>query len=262
MTILCADIRHKSFSKHVPYDAELARMATLAPSHHFLVNGASQNTYLYQVEFIRCLAVNHFRRSLSEVTMLDWGCGKGHVSFLLKRLGAQVTSCDYCSVEESDDDSAFGQEVPIVKTAGICVDRLVHPTEIPYAAQSFDVVLSFGVLEHVKNDLESLKEIHRVLRPDGIFFCFNLPYFLSWTQRLVQVAGDSYHDRLYSKSRVRSLLSRADFSMLDIWHRQLLPKNRVRYPFYRTFESADQFLVRRTPLKYFATNIEFVARIR
>jgi hypothetical protein len=39
----------------------------------------------------------------------------------------------------------------------------------------------------------------------------------------------------------------------------LFPKNRVRYPFYRGFEAADQFLVRYTPLKYFATNIEFVA---
>ena len=259
MTSVCPDIRQKSFAKHIPYDRELARLTALAPSHEFLVNAASQNTYLYQLEFIRTLSEGYFGRALSELAILDWGCGKGHVSFLLKRLGVQIKSCDYCSTEIHDDDSAFGQDVPIIKAADISVDRLTHPTRMPYPEKTFDAVLSFGVLEHVSDDFESLREIRRILRPGGLFFCFNLPYFLSWTQRVMRLLGDSYHDRLYSKSLAQSLLNRAGFELVDIWHRQLLPKNRVRYPFYRIFESADQFLVSRTPLRYFATNIEFVA---
>jgi SAM-dependent methyltransferase len=259
---ICPGIRQESFSKAIPYDQELATMVAGSPSHTFLVNAASQNTYLYQVEFIRSLCESHFRRSLPELALLDWGCGKGHVSFLLKRLGAQVTSCDYCSAETQDEDSAFGQDVPIIRDAAIAVDRLVDATQIPYAAESFDGVLSFGVLEHVTDDVSSLKEIRRILRPGGLFFCFNLPYFLSWTQRLIRLAGHPYHERLYSKSLTQSLLDRTGFGLADIWHRQLFPKNKVRYPFYRAFESADQFLTNRTPLKYFATNIEFVAVAR
>jgi hypothetical protein len=57
------------------------------------------------------------------------------------------------------------------------------------------------------------------------------------------------------------MLARAGFHVLDIWHRQLFLKNSVRYPFYRFFEALDQGLVQYTPLKYFATNIEFVAML-
>ncbi len=55
------------------------------------------------------------------------------------------------------------------------------------------------------------------------------------------------------------MLANTGFTLLDIWHRQLLPKNTVRYPNYRAFERLDQMLVNFTPLRYFATNIEFVA---
>jgi len=71
--------------------------------------------------------------------------------------------------------------------------------------------------------------------------------------------GDNYHDRLYTKSKVKCLLRETGLELQDIWHRQLFPKNSVRYPIYHTFEALDQMLARFTPLKYLATNIEFVA---
>lgn len=122
-----------------------------------------------------------------------------------------------------------------------------------------DVVLSVGVLEHVDNDLESLKEINRILKLGGLFFCFNLPYVFSWTQNLAHIKGNYYHDRLYSKFRVYELLGNTSFELLDMWHRQLLPKNSLKYPAYQFFELLDQFFTEHTPLKNFATNVEFVA---
>ncbi len=47
--------------------------------------------------------------------------------------------------------------------------------------------------------------------------------------------------------------------ILDLWYRQLLPKNSVRYPKFRLFERLDQFATEFSPLRYFATNLEFVA---
>lgn len=256
---MCAQIRRNAFSRNIPYDHKLSRFVDGVSSHRFLSNPASQNTYLYQVEFVKDLSESKFNKPLSGLSILDWGCGKGHVSYLLRQMGANLTSCDYFAETAGDDDSTFGQEVPIIKATGIKVDKLTHSSELPYPNHSFDVLLSFGVLEHVPNDIASLKEIHRVLRPGGILFCFNLPYVLSWTQRVMHAAGNEYHDRLYSKNLTRELLNSTSFKTLEIWHRQLFPKNRWRYPFYRRFESLDQALVRYTPLRYFATNIEFAA---
>jgi SAM-dependent methyltransferase len=173
----------------------------------------------------------------------------------MREMNAQITACDVLGA----DDSSFGQNTPIIEKVSINIVPLEHPYILPFKDTSFDIVLSFGVLEHVPNHLASLQEINRILKPSGLIFCFFLPYHLSWTQRLAHLRGNFYHDRLYSKKMVKELLKQSELELIDIWHRQLLPKNSISYGNYRTFELIDQWLTENTLLKYTATNIEFVA---
>lgn len=46
---------------------------------------------------------------------------------------------------------------------------------LPFDDNSFDCVIGAGVLEHVAMDYESLKELYRVLKPDGRLIITNLP---------------------------------------------------------------------------------------
>jgi SAM-dependent methyltransferase len=48
--------------------------------------------------------------------------------------------------------------------------------EIPFDADSFDVVLCNHVLEHVRDDIKAMNEIHRVLKPGG-FALLQVPFF-------------------------------------------------------------------------------------
>lgn len=48
--------------------------------------------------------------------------------------------------------------------------------KIPFASDSFDVVLCNHVLEHVKNDIVAMKEICRVLKHDG-YAILQVPFF-------------------------------------------------------------------------------------
>ena len=250
-------LRKAIFSKSWPLDEEIRETAATLPSHHFLANPSGQYLYVYLTRFVKALSEKHFGRPFSELSVLDWGCGKGHVSKLIRDLGPrQLDSCDILSAR---DDSAFGQEVPLIKQFGIQVRPLEHEYVLPYDSATFDVVLSVGVLEHVPNDRASLAEIVRVLKPDGLFFCFFLPTRLSWTQQVCRWLGDHYHDRLYTEERVNEMLSEAGLELLDMWYRQLLPKNSVHYPYFRFFERIDQLMTERTPLRYFATNMEFVS---
>jgi SAM-dependent methyltransferase len=226
------------------------------PSHFFLENPAGQNGYLILCHYLKKFSERWFNRRIEDLRVLDWGCGKGQVSFLLRKAGAKVTSCDLAT---TSDDSSFGQETPILAKAGIPVVSLQHAFQLPFPQESFDIVLSFGVLEHVENDLASLREIHRVLVPSGLFFCFYLPYCLSWTQNLAHLLGNYYHQRLYKESTLQQLLRESDFDVLDIWHRQLFPKNTVRYPGYRLFERLDQILADDSWFRFLATNLECVA---
>jgi len=249
-------IRKKSMSETSPLDLDLINIIRDYPSHNFLMNPCSQNIYLYLSRYVKAAIEYYFNTDISNIKILDWGCGKGHVTYLLKKIGANIKSCD---IRREADDSSFGQQTPIIEACDIAVDSLEHEYNLPYDNNSIDVVLSFGVLEHVSDDSKSLKEINRVLRNPGLFFCFNLPYTLSWTQRLAHLRGNYYHNRLYSKSGLLGLLRESGFDILDLWHRQVFPKNTIRYPQYHLFEIIDLFLSEKTPLKYFATNIEFVA---
>jgi SAM-dependent methyltransferase len=130
---------------------------------------------------------------------------------------------------------------------------------LPFKDASFNVVISSGVLEHVANDFESLKEINRILKEGGLFFCFHLPYKYSYTQNIQHLKGNWYHNKLYSKNEVKHLLEKSNYKLLDIWHRALFPKISFVPPFYNGVEKTDNWPCNYTILKYFMTNIEFVA---
>ena len=47
---------------------------------------------------------------------------------------------------------------------------------IPFPENTFDVVLCNHVLEHVRDDIQAMREIHRVLKPNG-FAILQVPFF-------------------------------------------------------------------------------------
>jgi SAM-dependent methyltransferase len=219
-----------------------------------LKNPAVQNIYNYQIDYVCNFSKAWFGNSA--ISILDWGCGKGHVSYWLIKKGMTVTSCD---VSNTGVTSAFGINSQIIKRNNIDVVELKHEYILPFPDESFHVVLSFGVLEHVPNDLESLKEIKRILKSNGLFFCFYLPYKFSYTQNIQHLRGQWYHDRLYNKKKVKRLLKNVNLNIMDIWHRALFPKISFLPKDYHNIERIDNWLCNHTILKYFATNIEFVA---
>jgi len=252
-------LRKYCFQQYNRINPELLEVIDSVDSPFNFANPATINVYAFLANYSVELTKQYFKKSIGDINMLDWGCGRGHNTYLLRELGGNPVSCD---LNVDAVDSAFGQETPIIDRYNIDVIPLNHPYKLPFESNSFDVVLSYGVLEHVSHDFESLKEINRILKDGGLLLCYFLPYFLSWTQPVSRLTRLYTHDRLYSKSQVYKLLKESQFDLIDIWHRQILPKNVINYPNYTLFERLDQFLTDYTPLHYFVTNIEFVAAKR
>jgi SAM-dependent methyltransferase len=42
---------------------------------------------------------------------------------------------------------------------------------LPFPSDAFDAIICFHVLEHIPDDRKAMKELRRVLRPDGVLFC-------------------------------------------------------------------------------------------
>lgn len=151
--------------------------------------------------------------------ILDWGCGVGFHGECLRRLGFMVKSCDVSSALSIGQNYCLPSEQ---------IDILTHDFLLPYEDNSFDAVTSFGVLEHVPNELLSLKEIFRVLRPGGMFFIFMLPRRFSYINQFAHIRGDFYHDRLYDKRTVLRILHDAGFHVGPLTCAQLLPRSRFK----------------------------------
>ena len=250
-------VRKTSFRKFFELDSNLESIIKGNPHYAYLSNPPISNIYQYLTDYTALASEQLLGKNRADLSVLDWGTGKGNVTYLLKRFGfGNVVSCDIESSRDTFDENAL-----IIKSLNLNIVPLRHESNLPFDDNSFDVVVSYGVLEHVPNDLASLKEIKRILKPNGLFFCFHLPRKLGYVHRIAHMLGDRYHSRLYDRKYSRTLLDKSGFQLLDIWERTILPKNRFNFKSANaTMEKVDHALVNFTPLRLISTNIEFVAQ--
>jgi 2-polyprenyl-6-hydroxyphenyl methylase/3-demethylubiquinone-9 3-methyltransferase len=98
--------------------------------------------------------------------VLDIGCGGGYSCEFLAERGAIVSGID-----QSQECIIAAQSH--AKTKQLAIDyQYGYAESLPYGDRSFDVVVCVDVLEHVANPQQTVREIHRVLKPGGTF-CFD-----------------------------------------------------------------------------------------
>jgi 2-polyprenyl-3-methyl-5-hydroxy-6-metoxy-1,4-benzoquinol methylase len=96
--------------------------------------------------------------------ILEIGSGIGNIVFELNKQGYDIRGTDI-----SSEAVAYGRE----KYPGINLE--VQPAEaLPYEDQSFDIVLSFDLFEHIAKINLHVSEVYRVLRDDG-YYLFQTP---------------------------------------------------------------------------------------
>lgn len=89
--------------------------------------------------------------------VLEIGTGTGVMLRALLDRGCRARGVEIDPRLIAESRRWFGN-LPIARVAG---------TELPFPEASFDVVLSFDVLEHIQDTDGHLREVHRVLRPAG-----------------------------------------------------------------------------------------------
>ncbi|MBK7977021.1 MAG: class I SAM-dependent methyltransferase [Deltaproteobacteria bacterium] len=162
------------------------------------------------------------RRITAGSRVLDWGAATGHLSYTLVRLG-------YRAVGFGLGEWAFRGCVDDARYAFVRGGR-ADLGRLPFADASFDAVVSTGLLEHVRevggDEGESLSEIHRILRPGGLFVCDHLPNQTSWMERAAQTLGGHPHRRRFAEWDIRRLLHDADLTLLEWARYGFLPSDR------------------------------------
>jgi len=93
---------------------------------------------------------------ITDLKLLDAGCGTGWFSKYAVDLGAEVTSLD------------LGPNL-LAEVSKKCMSTLVVGSilDLPFADNTFDVVVSSEVIEHVPNPIKAIEELYRVTKPSG-----------------------------------------------------------------------------------------------
>jgi SAM-dependent methyltransferase len=148
--------------------------------------------------------------------LLDWGCRHAPDSCMLRTLYPQleIHGCDVAG----DDFQEFHNY------ANLAYRALDHEYILPYQDQSFDVVLSSGVLEHVAFEQKSIEQIWRVLKNDGIFIVTFLPNKSSITENMSRMIGNyNCHNRLYKLNETKNTFLRLGFVVEACGYHQVFP---------------------------------------
>ncbi len=93
--------------------------------------------------------------------VLDVACGEGYGSALMSRRAAEVCGVDLSAEAIAHGRSAYAGRANLQLVEAPC-------TSLPFASASFDVVVSFETIEHIREQAEFLDEIRRVLKSDGV----------------------------------------------------------------------------------------------
>lgn len=178
--------------------------------------------------------------------VLDVGCGQGIDLCELGLAGARVTGIDL-TPRHIELARLHAQQ------AGIDADIVEGDAEqLPFESDSFDRVVSNGVLHHMPDIEAALREIRRVLRPGGRFtvLLYNRNSWHYWLNQLLwrgvlkaQLVRQSGMSgvlstgvecssigarplvRVYSRRQVARMLKRAGFRSAAIWVSPFRPED-------------------------------------
>ncbi len=145
---------------------------------------------------------------LQGLKCLDLGCAKGTISYFLKKEGGVWIH------EDLDFEN-------VKATADLVGPRtaVIPPDTLPHADNTFDLIVSLDIIEHLHNDQGFVLEMARVLKPGGTLI-LSTPatgpvYLLNRLKRLVGLTPDQYGHVVegYTLEQLRTMLSKAEFNI-------------------------------------------------
>ena len=147
---------------------------------------------------------------------VDLGAGSGALAVRLRALG-----WDVCAVDLNAD--AFKADVPFR-----CVDLNQPDFASKLGEGAFDLVTAVEVLEHVESPIGFLRNVGRLLKPDGLAVLTTpnvdnaparLKFLLTGTIRMMDVRGEPTHiSPIFWDLFVRQFLPRAQVRLQDHQH--------------------------------------------
>ena len=161
-----------------------------------------------------------------EIKILDAGCGTGLLIKELEALGV----CYGIDISQKAVDFCGKRGIDNVQVA--------DAVNIPYSDNMFEIVIALDVIEHIKDDEMALKEIYRVLKPQGMAIITAPAFMFLWGVTDII----SHHHRRYVLSELRRKAENSHFLVVRSSY-----FNTLLFPFIALVRLAARWL--RIPMK-------------
>ena len=164
------------------------------------------------VEFFAELRVRLARDAISSQvprSILDFGCGIGNTVRLLARAFPKTV---VTGVDPSQEIIEVARERSSTD-ARRCRFVVQEETHLPFPDESFDVGFTSNVLHHIprRDHLSWIRELRRVIRPNGMILLFEHNPFNPLTRRSVRLCEFDKGVELLRPSYIRDLLRGGGF---------------------------------------------------
>jgi ubiquinone/menaquinone biosynthesis C-methylase UbiE len=149
---------------------------------------------------IMCSLLDLHVKGHKALQVLDVGCGTGRTMEKLEKYG-KVYGIDMAV-----------ESIHFCKKRRLHNVRMADADDIPFNDNQFDIIVASDIIEHTRDDRRVVKELLRVLKPQGILFV-NVPAFrFLWSKHDVAL----HHFRRYTLPQIRRLLRGEGFKILKI----------------------------------------------
>lgn len=140
--------------------------------------------------------------------VLDVGCGKGYFSYL----GAKHKKFIHCY----GCDTFFDYQIKEIKKYAKSVTyKPIENNNLPFAHNSFDLVFSMDVIEHINDDINMLKENIRVCRQGGEII-IGTPNYWRITNVALMILGQSKYPRNMGKTAYGSCIHLREYKIKEL----------------------------------------------
>ena len=192
--------------------------------------------------------------SVTDKVVADVGCGDGFIDLgiVQRARPARLVGFDL----NPTDVEHLTRRAEEEGVSDIDWDRLSfersEPVRLPAEDGAFELAVSWSAFEHISQPIEVLKEVRRILAPDGLFFLQLWPfYFSAKGSHLWDWFPEDYHHLQRAESEIAQELLASDLKAADwtgVMAREFQHLNRVTVGELQRSMLAAGFVVRRLEL--------------
>ncbi|MGH1573410.1 class I SAM-dependent methyltransferase [Methylobacterium sp. P31] len=158
------------------------------------------------------------RRLCEGQIVLDIASGEGYGSYLLSQVAKQVIGVDIDFRSVQHGRSIYSNRRENVQYLNASADHL------PFRSKSFDTIISFETIEHIRDHNAVIKECARVLKCDGVFL-ISTPNRKCYSE--APAYNNLYHIKEFDREEFKHLLKNY-FSCVDIYQQSIICPSMIK----------------------------------